>query len=113
MAKKKTTEPKPKKAAKPKKAEEKKVEVTEEVVLDAVTDTTNNYEAEANNSGAPKNFFIRCPRCRWARISSGLKDDLADLNEINAGCVNCGKWRKFRCPKCGTPSTMQRIKGNG
>lgn len=71
------------------------------------------YQPEANNTGAPKNFVIRCPRCRWARLSSGLKDDLVDLHEIAPGCVNCGKWRKFQCPNCGTHSMMKRIKGNG
>lgn len=70
------------------------------------------YELEQNNTGAPKNFFIRCPRCRWARTSSGLSADVADLNEINAGCVTCGKWRQFKCPKCGMPSTMKRLRGN-
>lgn len=70
------------------------------------------YELEQNNTGAPKNFFIRCPRCRWARTSSGLSGDIADLHEINAGCVNCGKFRSFKCLKCGMPSKMKRIKGN-
>lgn len=70
------------------------------------------YEAEADNTGAPKNFFIRCPRCRWARVSSGLSADIADLHELDKNCVHCGKWRKFQCPKCGMPSQMKRMKGN-
>ena len=70
------------------------------------------YEAEADNSGVSKNFMIRCPRCRWARLSSGVSVDLADLHEVNPNCSNCGKWRKFKCPKCGMPSSMKRIKGN-
>ena len=60
----------------------------------------------------PKNFMIRCPRCCWARLSSGTKEDLEDLHEINPNCVNCGKWRKFRCQNCGSPAMMKRIKGN-
>lgn len=70
------------------------------------------YVPESNNNGVPKNFFIRCPSCRWARSSSGTKDDLSDLTEVTPGCRTCGKWRKFKCPNCGTSSTMQRIKGN-
>jgi len=70
------------------------------------------YEPEANNSGVEKNFVIRCPRCRWARLSSGVAMDLEDLHEIDPNCPTCGKWRKFKCPKCGMPSPMKRIKGN-
>jgi hypothetical protein len=70
------------------------------------------YEPEADTSGVPKNFFIRCPVCRWARLSSGIASDLEDLNEIDANCVNCGKWRKFHCPNCGRPAMMKRLKGN-
>jgi hypothetical protein len=72
----------------------------------------NQYEPEANNTGVAKNFMIRCPRCRWARLSSGVAADLADLHEVNQGCVNCGKWRQFKCPKCGRNSPMKRMKGN-
>ena len=70
------------------------------------------HQPEQDNTGAPKNFFIRCPSCRWARTSSGLAADISDLTEVNPGCFNCGKWRKFKCPKCGMPSTMKRLKGN-
>ena len=28
------------------------------------------------------NFIIRCHKCRWARLSTGLTTDLADLTEI-------------------------------
>lgn len=59
-----------------------------------------------------KPFFIRCPKCRWARTSLGTKDDLADLNEIKSNCSDCGKWRKFYCPECGAKATMKRIRGN-
>ena len=75
-------------------------------------DPKPEHEPEADNTGVPKNFFIRCPRCRWARTSSGMTADLTDLTEINPNCVNCGRWRKFKCPKCGMPSTMRRLKGN-
>ena len=64
------------------------------------------------DSGVPKNFVIRCPRCRWARITSGVAQDITDLHEIDPNCVNCGKWRRFKCPKCGRSSPMTRIKGN-
>jgi len=70
------------------------------------------YEPESDVSGVPKNFVIRCLRCRWARITSGIASDITDLNEVNQGCVNCGKWRKFKCPKCGMPSPMKRLRGN-
>lgn len=88
------------------------IDVKAEEILDIVTGDKNVYVAEQNTSGAPKTFFIRCPRCRWARISSGVKADVSDLFEIDAGCKTCGKWRKFKCPKCGTSSPMKRIKGN-
>lgn len=68
------------------------------------------YEPEPDNSGAPKNFFIRCPSCRWARVSSGVAVDVADLNEVKSGCKTCGKWRHFKCPKCGRNAPMKRIK---
>ena len=70
------------------------------------------YEPEESKSGVPKNFVIRCGRCRWARITSGVSEDISDLHEVQIGCVNCGKWRKFKCPKCGMLSPMKRIKGN-
>ena len=69
------------------------------------------YVPEEDTSGVPKNFMIRCPRCRWARITSGIKTDITDLNEIEPGCTNCGKWRRFKCPKCGMTSQMKRIVG--
>lgn len=71
----------------------------------------DEYEPEQNLSGAPKNFMIRCPKCRWARLSSGVSMDLADLHEVTSSCKNCGKARKFKCPKCGMNSPMKRIKG--
>jgi hypothetical protein len=70
------------------------------------------YVPEASVSGVEKNFVIRCAKCRWARMSSGVSSDLADLNEIKSNCKNCGKWRKFKCPKCGVNATMKRISGN-
>lgn len=42
----------------------------------------------------------------------GTKEDLADLTEIKANCATCGKWRRFRCPQCGQPATMKRVRGN-
>lgn len=72
----------------------------------------DTYEPEADNSGVPKNFFIRCPRCRWARVSSGVTVDLVDLHEVKSNCPNCGRWRHFKCPKCGMNAPMRRIKGS-
>lgn len=74
--------------------------------------TVFEYKPEADNSGVPKNFRIKCNKCLWSRLSSGTKADLVDLHEINAGCKTCGKWRKFHCQKCGQPAFMKRIKGN-
>lgn len=62
-------------------------------------------------SELPKNFIIRCHKCRWARMSTGISEDLKDLHEINT-CDNCGKPRIFRCPKCGLNAKMMRIKGS-
>jgi len=74
--------------------------------------TEKEYQPEASTSGVPKNFVIRCLRCRWARITSGISDDITDLNEINAGCTTCGKWRRFKCGQCGGIAVMKRFKGN-
>lgn len=60
----------------------------------------------------PKNFIIRCPKCRWARTTSGIKTDLTDLVEVQKSCATCGKSRKFRCPKCGASATMVRMRAN-
>ena len=57
-----------------------------------------------------KNFIIRCHKCRWARLSTGISSDLADLTEIANSCSSCGKARQFKCPKCGLPAKMTRIK---
>ena len=59
-----------------------------------------------------KNFIVRCHKCRWARMSTGLSSDLADLHEINNSCSNCGKARQFKCPKCGRPAKLTRVKRN-
>lgn len=77
-----------------------------------LTEPKEEYVPEKSVSGVPKNFMIRCPSCRWARLTSGVSSDIEDLNEINQGCTNCGKFRKFKCPTCGRPSPMKRIKGN-
>lgn len=73
-------------------------------------DAPEHYEPE--DSSAPKNFALRCPSCRWARITSGLATDLQDLLVIKPTCQNCGKFRKYKCPKCGTACPLKRIKGN-
>jgi predicted RNA-binding Zn-ribbon protein involved in translation (DUF1610 family) len=59
----------------------------------------------------PKNFIIRCHKCRWARMSSGISSDLIDLHEIKT-CDKCGKPREFKCPNCGLTAKMLRIKRN-
>lgn len=56
-------------------------------------------------------FIIRCLKCRWAKLSTGLSNDLQDLKEIES-CESCGKPRAFRCPKCGLPAKMTRIVDN-
>lgn len=63
-------------------------------------------------SSAPRNFMMRCASCNWGRASSGLKSDLADLAEVKANCNTCGKWRRYRCPRCGAICPLKRIKGN-
>jgi len=74
--------------------------------------TEKEYKPEASTSGVPKNFVIKCVRCSWSRVTSGIVTDITDLNEINSGCTTCGKWRRFKCPKCGNACPMKRIKGN-
>lgn len=63
-------------------------------------------------SDIPKNFVIRCLRCHWKKFTSGVKGDLTDLHEIKSNCPTCGKWRTFKCPKCGTNCQMRRFRGN-
>lgn len=71
-----------------------------------------DQQNETPNSGVPKNFIIKCLRCKWGKLTSGTSDDLVGLHEVHIGCRTCGKWRKFKCPNCGMPSPMKRIKGN-
>lgn len=59
------------------------------------------------------NFIIRCLKCRWAQLTTGLPDDLKGLYEVANSCSKCGKPREFRCPKCGRNSKMTRIRGGG
>lgn len=67
--------------------------------------------APASISQVPKNFLIRCPKCRWGRTSTGCKDDLQDLKEVPSSPVEHTK-RRFRCPKCGAIAEMHRVRGN-
>jgi hypothetical protein len=60
-------------------------------------------------SSVPKNFMIRCMACRWARTTTGLKADLADLHEIKNNTTVPGRHRKFLCPGCGKHAVMKRI----
>lgn len=59
-----------------------------------------------------KPFMIRCLSCNWGRSSFGIKEDLSDLEEVKSNCSNCGKNRKFVCPRCGAHATMRRVRGN-
>ena len=59
----------------------------------------------------PKNFQIRCPRCQWGRMTTGLKGDLEDLVEVKS-CSKCGKPRRFICHRCKGHATMLRVQGN-
>lgn len=77
-----------------------------------MTEEKEEYVPESNESGVPKNFVISCLKCRWTRITSGISTDIKDLTEVHIGCKTCGKWRKFKCPKCGNYAPMKRIRGN-
>jgi transcription elongation factor Elf1 len=58
-----------------------------------------------------KLFQLRCQRCRYSEMSSGLSPDLKHLFEIKK-CATCGGPRKFRCPRCGSIAVMKRVHGN-
>ena len=59
-----------------------------------------------------KNFMLKCKSCSWSEMSTGIKEDLSNYLEIKSGCSTCGKYRKFKCPKCGGISLLKRVKGN-
>lgn len=56
-------------------------------------------------------FIIKCFNCNWQLKTLGDKKSIADedLQEVKSGCSTCGKPRKFKCKKCGTPSKMFRV----
>lgn len=56
-------------------------------------------------------FTIRCQKCRWAVVNGGTRNELTGLHEIPNNCPTCGKARQFKCPKCGRPAKMTRVKG--
>ncbi len=56
-------------------------------------------------------FMIRCQKCRWAVVNGGTSPELKAYHEIPNNCANCGKARQFRCPECGRPAKMTRVKG--
>lgn len=56
-------------------------------------------------------FTIRCQKCRWAVVNGGTSKELQGLHEIPNNCPTCGKARQFKCPKCGRPAKMTRVKG--
>lgn len=53
-------------------------------------------------------FFIKCDFCKWFQETTGFSKDLSHLIEIKNNCPNCGKPRKFRCPKCKRIAKMIR-----
>lgn len=57
-----------------------------------------------------KPFLLKCS-CGWKEQSTGLSNDLSKFTEIKQ-CENCGKKRKFICPKCKAVAIMYRVKGN-
>jgi hypothetical protein len=63
------------------------------------------------DNSTPKNFILRCQKCRWARMSTGLSEDLKDLHEYST-CASCGKPRTFRCQKCGQTVKLTRVRKN-
>lgn len=66
---------------------------------------------EASYTPNNPRFTIRCQKCRWAEVNGGTTPELKHLHEIPNNCPTCGKARQFRCPKCGRPAKMTRVKG--
>lgn len=59
-----------------------------------------------------KKFILRCSKCRFGVLSTGLSEDLKHLHEIKK-CATCGGPRTFRCNKCGNGTMkLMRIKKN-
>lgn len=77
-----------------------------------MTDLENSKNYEPENSSSPQNFILRCPKCKWARITSGLERDLSDLTQVKASCKRCGKFRTYKCPTCGMSCSLKRFRGN-
>lgn len=103
-----TPKKKPVKAAKPKKAvKPKKVKSLKEAAV-----VTQEVAPAVVAAPTPRNFIIRCGRCRWATLTTGLKADLTALHEIRNTCATCGRPRQFKCPTCGSTAKMKRIRGN-
>lgn len=69
----------------------------------------NENEHPPLNPPLKKRFMLRCPRCRWARIINNQKTDLDDLIYIKPNCAGCGKIKKYKCIKCGTPCPLKKI----
>jgi hypothetical protein len=44
-------------------------------------------------------FYLKCPKCKYFRRSTGLSSDLTDLQEVRK-CTKCGGPRTFQCPAC-------------
>lgn len=55
-------------------------------------------------------FILKCKPCGWIKTTTGIPDELKDLQEIKNNCKLCGKPRQFRCPQCQNIVKMVRVK---
>lgn len=65
---------------------------------------------ENDEFSIPKNFMLRCIKCGWGRTTTGLPSDLSDLVYVKSSCKGCGKFKRYRCPKCNTACPMKKVK---
>ena len=63
----------------------------------------------AKEDNLPKKYQLKCKRCPYKFLSTGLKSNLAGHKEIPA-C--CGK-RNYKCPKCGNIITLSKVGSRG
>lgn len=52
------------------------------------------------NESIPKNFILKCQKCKWFTRHTGLNEDLKEFYEIKKSCDTCGGNRRFKCKKC-------------
>lgn len=55
-------------------------------------------------------WVIRCSKCKWQELTTGISVDITHLKEIKKGCPTCGGARKFHCPKCGQVAKMLKLR---